>query len=242
MDRDTEAVRQQASDGHVNNDNLVTVIHRQDTLLREPGMPVARTELGGGYFVGKNGSDCEIVTDSHVVADLKSAPFKDGKDIELDTSKPGTTSVILPDGKRLSAQILSDDPTHDKAVLKVSAADAGDVCRAEQFASALPNIGDHATSSGFGGGVFGQHDHVLIGSGTPAGLSDLVDFSKEGAKIDKDMPLMIFEGEVNRGDSGGVMRNAEHQIFGRVIAAAPVVADDGTVHNLTFVSPDFLSH
>ncbi|MBS2011056.1 MAG: hypothetical protein JST01_28650, partial [Cyanobacteria bacterium SZAS TMP-1] len=49
-------------------------------------------------------------------------------------------------------------------------------------------------------------------------------------------------GEVNRGDSGGVMRNAEHQIFGRVIAAAPVVADDGTVHNLTFVSPDYLSH
>ena len=137
------------------------------------------TSLGSGFIVDPTGY---VVTNNHVIADADEV------------------TVVLDDGKRLSATIVGHDPKTDLALLKVESDDP------------LPFVS------------FGNSDNARVGDwviaiGNPFGLGNSVTagiLSARGRDINAGPydDFLQTDAPINRGNSGGPMFDMDGNVIG----------------------------
>jgi len=169
-----------------------------DSTVRVTGQACGRVLSGSGFAVG----DETIVTNAHVLAGV---------------DRP---SVIRPDGRRLSATVVTFDSDRDLAILVVPGLDQ----------SPLP-VG--TAEIGSDGAVFGhpggQEEVEVSPARIETALSALGRDLYGETTIRRD--IFILAAQLEPGDSGGALGDTEGEVVGVAFATAP--DQPGTAYALT---------
>ncbi|MEV7890996.1 trypsin-like peptidase domain-containing protein, partial [Streptomyces sp. NPDC088357] len=160
---------------------------------------------GSGFVFDTRG---RILTNAHVV---------DGS---------STVTVELQDGRRLSAEVIGDDPDHDVAVLRPETARG---LRPAQLATAgkRPGVGD-----------------TVLAIGSPLGLSGTVTSGIVSA-LDRDVQLgeggrqraVQTDASINPGNSGGPLVDSDGRVIGINTAIATLDQQRGGSIGIGFAIP-----
>ncbi|MDO8536962.1 MAG: trypsin-like peptidase domain-containing protein [bacterium] len=142
-------------------------------------------EIGGGsgFIVDESGI---VLTNKHVINDVKAE-----------------YTVIMNDGKRFPAEILSRDPINDVAIIKIHATKLPII---EMGSAAKLELGESAIAIGNALGIFKNTVSLGIVSGLSRSIS---------AQADPDAPpqemrgLIQTDAAINPGNSGGPLVNSE---------------------------------
>lgn len=135
---------------------------------------------GSGTLVGRDERTGLIVTCHHIFSEGSQSPY-----------------VIFPNGERLPATLVADDPAQDLAALSIMAPKAAPV----PLADYRPNKGDIIYSAGCGGL---DANRILVNEGNVTHYTD-----RTGAG---DYSGIKITGGVRQGDSGGPMFNAVGEV------------------------------
>jgi len=143
-------------------------------------------------------SDGEILTNNHVVA--------------------GATSIsvtVASTGKSYDAKVVGTDATDDVAVLQLSGASG--LKPANIDSSANVNVGDAVTGVGNAGGT----GTLTAAPGTVTALDQTITTQAEGAAASETLHGLIeTDADIQSGDSGGPLYNADGAIIGIDTAAS----------------------
>jgi len=152
----------------------------------------AITGSGSGFIVDRSGL---ILTNKHILGDVNTE-----------------YTVILDDGRKFKAEILSTDPLNDVAVLKIKAdnlhvIELGDASRAE--------LGEIVLAIGNALGAFKN----TVSLGIVSGLSRSVS-AKENPKgpLHEMRGLIQTDAAINPGNSGGPLVNLKGKVIGINVA------------------------
>lgn len=167
---------------------------RQIPAIPAPG-PNERVEVGGGtgFFVTTDGL---IVTNKHVVADT-TADY----------------TVLLNNGKKYPAKVVSIDPSNDLAVVKVEGADFSVLPLAD---SNDLRLGDFVIAIGNALGEFRN----TVSTGVISGLARSVTASGRNVGAEQLSGVIQTDAAINPGNSGGPLLNAAGQVIGINTAVA----------------------
>lgn len=154
---------------------------------RQNGTEKKQVSSGTGFFVS---SDGYIITNKHVVAD-KSADY----------------SVILNDGRKLTAKVLSRDPVQDVAILKVEGTDFSVVPLGD---SDNINVGQTVIAIGNALGEFQN----TVSLGVISGLNRSVSASSAGGETEQLQEVIQTDAAINPGNSGGPLLNLKGEAIG----------------------------
>jgi putative serine protease PepD len=172
------------------------------------------TAEGSGIVLTANG---RILTNNHVVADTSSG-FGGRGGGASSGSATGTVQVTLPDGKKVDATVVSQDATHDLAV--VQATGVSGLTPATIGTGTAVNIGDPVLAFGSPLGLQGT---------VTAGIVSAVNRSLDsgGSSLTN---LIQTDAAINPGNSGGPLVNSAGQVIGINVAIA--TASDGSSGNI----------
>ncbi|WP_228044676.1 trypsin-like peptidase domain-containing protein [Streptomyces ferrugineus] len=137
---------------------------------------------GSGFVFDERG---RILTNAHVVAGSSQV------------------SVELQDGRRLSAQVIGDDPAHDVAVLEPETSRG--LRAAELATGARPAVGDTVLAIGSPLGLSGT-----VTSGIVSALDRSVRLGDDGGR----RPALQTDASINPGNSGGPLVDDEGRVIG----------------------------
>jgi serine protease Do len=145
-------------------------------------------EIGGGsgFIVASDGL---IVTNKHVVSDIKAA-----------------YTVFTNDGRKYEATILARDPLQDLALLKI---DASDLSPVELGDSDSIELGQTAIAIGNALGEFRN----TVSAGVVSGLARTVT-AAGGGTTETIQGLVQTDAAINPGNSGGPLLNLRGQVIG----------------------------
>jgi serine protease Do len=156
------------------------------------GLPV-EISGGSGFIASRDGL---VLTNRHVVADAKA-----------------DYAVILMDGEKLSAKVLSRDPVNDVAILKIEARNKnlpviplGDSSQLE--------LGESVIAAGNALGTFKNS----VSLGIISGLSRSVAARDLKKKVEELRGLIQTDAAVNPGNSGGPLVNSKGYAVGINVA------------------------
>ena len=148
---------------------------------------------GSGFIVSSTGL---ILTNNHVVAGA------------------ATLTVTLADGRQLPATVVSTDPTHDLAVIKVKATGLPAVKLAD---SSSLQVGELAIAIGSPLGTFTD----TVTSGIVSGLNRSITVGESGSRTTEDLTGLIqTDAAINPGNSGGPLLDASGSVIGIVTASS----------------------
>lgn len=148
-----------------------------------------KTKIGGGSgFI--TSQDGYVVTSQHVVADSEADYM-----------------VIVEPTKRYQAKVLSRDPIHDIAVLKIS---GKNLPYLEMGDSDKLEIGEQVIAVGNPLGEF----HDTVSTGIISGLSRLITAFGAGTGESRLKGLIQTDAAINPGNSGGPLVNMDGQVIG----------------------------
>jgi V8-like Glu-specific endopeptidase len=148
---------------------------------------------GSGFIVSSNGL---ILTNNHVI------------------SGAATLTVTLADGRQLPATVVSTDPTHDLAVIKIQATGLPAVKLAD---STSLQVGELAIAIGSPLGTFTD----TVTSGIVSGLDRSITVGESGSRTTEDLTGLIqTDAAINPGNSGGPLLDATGAVIGIVTASS----------------------
>ncbi|MEV0637306.1 trypsin-like peptidase domain-containing protein [Streptomyces sp. NPDC050619] len=174
-----------------------------------PSVVSVRTEggQGSGFVFDERG---RILTNAHVVA------------------SSSRVTVELQDGRRLSAEVLGDDPEHDVAVLEPETARG--LSAADLATRTRPGVGDTVLAIGSPLGLSGT-----VTSGIVSALDRSVRLG-EGSGGGQRRALQT-DASINPGNSGGPLVDAEGQVIGINTAIATLDQQRGGSIGIGFAIP-----
>jgi len=161
---------------------------------------VPSTGVGSGFIVSATGL---ILTNNHVVT--------------------GATSltVSLDDGRQLTATVVSTDPTHDLAIVKVNATGLTPVSLGD---SSSVQVGQLAIAIGSPLGTFTDS----VTQGIISGLNRTITVTDESTRSQQDLTGLIqTDAAVNPGNSGGPLLDATGSVVGIITASSSNAQDIG---------------
>jgi serine protease Do len=148
---------------------------------------------GSGFIVSSNGL---ILTNNHVIAGAS------------------TLTVTLADSRQLPATVVSTDPTHDLAVIKIQATGLPAVKLAD---SSTLQVGELAIAIGSPLGTFTD----TVTSGIVSGLDRSITVGESGSRTTEDLTGLIqTDAAINPGNSGGPLLDASGAVIGIVTASS----------------------
>ena len=148
---------------------------------------------GSGFIVSSNGL---ILTNNHVI------------------SGAATLTVTLSDSRQLPATVMSTDPTHDLAIIKIQATGLPAVKLAD---SSSLQVGELAIAIGSPLGTFTD----TVTSGIVSGLDRSVTVGEAGSRSTQDLTGLIqTDAAINPGNSGGPLLDASGAVIGIVTASS----------------------
>ena len=173
-----------------------------------------QTAEGSGIVLSADG---RILTNDHVVTADSTSQVGRGN-TRTSATATGTVRVTLPDGKKVDATVVSQDATHDLAV--VQATGVSGLTPATFGTGAPVNIGESVLAFGSPLGLEGT---------VTAGIVSAVDRSLDsgGSTLSN---LIQTDAAINPGNSGGPLVNAAGQVIGINVAIA--TASDGSSGNI----------
>jgi S1-C subfamily serine protease len=143
-------------------------------------------------------SDGEILTNNHVVEGATSI-----------------TVTVLSTGETYAATVVGTDPTGDVAVLQLSAAAGLDTVQIDEDPVA---VGDDVTAVGNAGGAANS---TSAAAGTVSALDQSITATDEGGQSAEQLTGLIqIAADVQAGDSGGPLYDAQGEVTGMDTAAA----------------------
>jgi serine protease Do len=143
---------------------------------------------GSGFIIDRGGL---VLTNKHVVSDAKAE-----------------YTIILNDGRRFTAEVLSRDPINDVAILKIPATklptlELGDATRLQ--------LGESVIAIGNALGIFKN----TVSLGIVSGLSRSITAQGEpNAPVQEMRGLIQTDAAINPGNSGGPLVNCEGRVIG----------------------------
>ncbi|MDO8555092.1 MAG: trypsin-like peptidase domain-containing protein [bacterium] len=174
---------------------------------RQNGTEKKQVSSGTGFFVS---SDGYIITNRHVVAD-KSADY----------------SIILNDGRKLTAKVLSRDPVQDVAILKVEGTGFSIVPLGD---SDNINVGQTVIAIG---NVLGEFQNT-VSLGVISGLNRSVSASSAGGEVEQLQEVIQTDAAINPGNSGGPLLNLKGEAIGINTAIAQEAENVGFALPINF--------
>lgn len=169
---------------------------------------VTASGQGSGFVFDERG---RILTNAHVV------------------NGSSRVSVELQDGRRLSAQVIGDDPAHDVAVLEPETARG---LRAAELATAgRPAVGDTVLAIGSPLGLSGT-----VTSGIVSALDRPVTLG-EGTGGGRQQRALQTDASINPGNSGGPLVDADGRVIGINTAIATLDQQRGGSIGIGFAIP-----
>ena len=154
---------------------------------------VPETGVGSGFVVSTSGL---ILTANHVVT--------------------GSTSltVTLPDGRQVSATVVSTDPTHDVALIKAAATGLVPMPLGD---SGNLTVGQLAIAVGSPLGTFND----TVTNGIVSALDRTIQVSEPGSRQQTQLSGLIqTDAAINPGNSGGPLLDASGNVIGVITAQA----------------------
>ncbi len=154
---------------------------------------VPETGVGSGFVVSTTGL---ILTANHVVA--------------------GNSSLIvtLPDGRQVSASVVSSDPQHDVALIRASASGLVPLPLGD---SSNLTVGELAVAVGSPLGTFND----TVTSGIVSALGRTISVSEPGSRGQTQLSGLIqTDAAINPGNSGGPLLDASGNVIGLITAQA----------------------
>lgn len=154
---------------------------------RQNGTEKKEVSSGTGFFVGADGI---LVTNKHVVED-----------------KEAEYSIIMNDGRKLDAKVLTRDPFQDLAILKV---EGTNFPVAKMGDSSKLNIGQTVIAIGNTLGEFSN----TVSIGIISGLNRKI-IAQGGLSGPEELKALIqTDAAINHGNSGGPLLNIEGEVIG----------------------------
>ena len=154
---------------------------------------VPETGVGSGFVVSSNGL---ILTANHVVTGSSSL------------------TVTLPDGRQVSATVVSTDPTHDVALIKAAATGLVPLPLGD---SSNLTVGQLAIAVGSPLGTFND----TVTNGIVSALGRTIQVAEPGSrKLTKLSGLIQTDAAINPGNSGGPLLDASGNVIGLIDAQA----------------------
>jgi serine protease Do len=192
----TQQITLTQSDAIVRVANLVkpsvVTITSQETAGLSP-FSVPATGVGSGFIVSSSGL---ILTNNHVVS--------------------GSTSltVVLDDTRSLSASVVSTDPKHDLALIKVSATGLTAVTLGD---SSSVQVGQLAVAIGSPLGTFTDS----VTQGIVSGVNRTITVADQATRSQEDLSGLIqTDAAINPGNSGGPLLDASGSVVGIITASS----------------------
>jgi len=161
---------------------------------------VPSSGVGSGFIVTADGL---ILTNNHVVT--------------------GATSltVVLDDGRSLTATVVSTDPTHDLALVKVDATGLAPVTLGD---SSSVQVGQLAIAIGSPLGTFTDS----VTQGIISGVNRTITLSDQGTRTQENLSGLIqTDAAINPGNSGGPLLDASGSVIGIITASSSNAQDMG---------------
>jgi S1-C subfamily serine protease len=177
----------------------VVTITSQATAGLSP-FSVPSTGVGSGFIVSADGL---ILTNNHVVA--------------------GTTSltVVLDDTRSLTATVVSTDPAHDLALIRVNASGLTAVTLGD---SSSVQVGQLAVAIGSPLGTFTDS----VTQGIVSGLNRTITVSDQATRSEENLSGLIqTDAAINPGNSGGPLLDADGSAVGIITASSSNAQDMG---------------
>ena len=177
----------------------VVTITSQATAGLSP-FSVPSTGVGSGFIVSTDGL---ILTNNHVVA--------------------GATSltVVLDDTRSLTATVVSTDPTHDLALIRVNATGLTAVTLGD---SSSVQVGQLAVAIGSPLGTFTDS----VTQGIVSGLNRTITVADQATRSDENLSGLIqTDAAINPGNSGGPLLDASGSVVGIITASSSNAQDMG---------------
>ena len=178
--------------------SVVTITSSGATGLSPFSVP--STGVGSGFIVSANGL---ILTNNHVVT--------------------GATSltVVLDDQRSLTATVVSTDPAHDLALVKVNATGLTPVTLGD---SGSVQVGELAIAIGSPLGTFTDS----VTQGIVSGVNRTITVSDPGTRTSENLTGLIqTDAAINPGNSGGPLLDAGGAVIGIITASSSNAQDMG---------------
>jgi S1-C subfamily serine protease len=158
------------------------------------------TGVGSGFIVNANGL---ILTNNHVVAGASSL------------------TVTLSDSREMSATIVTTDPAHDLALVKISATGLTAVTLGD---SSTVQVGQMAIAIGSPLGTFTDS----VTQGIVSGLNRSITVGDPATGAQENLSGLIqTDAAINPGNSGGPLLDASGNVVGIITASASNAQDMG---------------
>ena len=178
--------------------SVVTITSQATTGLSPFSVP--SSGVGSGFIVSADGL---ILTNNHVVA--------------------GTTSltVVLDDTRSLTATVVSTDPAHDLALIRVNASGLTAVTLGD---SSSVQVGQLAVAIGSPLGTFTDS----VTQGIVSGLNRTITVSDQATRSEENLSGLIqTDAAINPGNSGGPLLDASGSAVGIITASSSNAQDMG---------------
>jgi hypothetical protein len=177
----------------------VVTITSQETSSLSP-FSVPSTGVGSGFIVSANGL---ILTNNHVVSGASSL------------------TVVLDDTRSLPATVVSTDPAHDLALIKVNATG---LTAATLGDSSSVQVGQLAVAIGSPLGTFTDS----VTQGIVSGVNRTITVSDQATRSQQDLSGLIqTDAAINPGNSGGPLLDASGSVVGIITASSSNAQDMG---------------
>jgi len=163
---------------------------------RQKGTEERRVGSGTGFFVSKDGF---LLTNKHVVAD-----------------KEARYSIIMNDGRALSAKVLALDPIQDIAILKIDGAEGEDFNYISLANSDGIKVGQTVIAIG---NTLGEFQNT-VSIGIVSGLDRTVVATDSSGQTEQLQRIIQTDAAINPGNSGGPLLNINGKVIGMNTAMA----------------------
>jgi len=159
----------------------------QQPQYRQKGTEKKEVGGGTGFIVSKDGY---ILTNKHVVSD-----------------EEAEYTVLMNDGKKITAKVLARDQVNDLAVLKI---DGNDFQALEMGDSSKIKVGQSVIAIGNSLGEFRN----TVSTGVVSGLSRSITAGGSGVGSEQLSGVIQTDASINPGNSGGPLLNISGQVIG----------------------------
>jgi S1-C subfamily serine protease len=178
--------------------SVVTITSTGTTGLTPFSVP--STGVGSGFIVSADGL---ILTNNHVVTGAT------------------TLTVVLDDQRSMTATVVSTDPAHDLALVKVSATGLTPVTLGD---SGSVQVGQLAIAIGSPLGTFTDS----VTQGIVSGVDRTITVSDQGTRSQENLTGLIqTDAAINPGNSGGPLLDASGSVVGIITASSSNAQDMG---------------
>jgi S1-C subfamily serine protease len=177
--------------------NISTFVH----VIGQPTDQLVPEGAGTGMVLTSTG---EVLTNNHVVNGAW----------EIRAQVPGGTTY--------TATVVGVDPSHDVALLQLS--DASNLATITPGDATTITIGDEVTGMG---NALGRGGQPVVARGSVTGVDRSITAQDPGGSAEKLTGMIQTNANIQPGDSGGALVNADNQVVGMITAGSDQTTSTG---------------